>query len=367
MDKWATAVDDDSYQFDKLLPYYKQSVQLTPPDKNARLPNATAKYEPEAYDSTGGPLQLSFPDYPTPWSTWVRPGLEAIGINETDGFSMGSLMGAQYCPLSIRPSDKTRSTSESSFLATNKSATLVTFADTFVKKILFDKQKKATGVEVKRLLDTFTLKAKREVILSAGAFQSPQMLMVSGIGPADTLREHGIDVLADLPGVGQNMWDHPFTAANYRVNVLTVTKVAAELTYLAGQLLNDLVFKDGPFTNQAADYLAWEKLPDDVRSGFSQKVKDDLSQFPSDWPEIEVCIKGCSYSLDFVPSRTLWFAWDEKSVYEAQCFANSACCSIYQPQVISATCQTPSEINPKMDTSTQRSSARSSLPLLEET
>src|SRR5947208_557485 len=52
--------------------------------------------------------------------------------------------------------------------------------------------------------------AGREVLLSAGALGSPQLLMLSGIGPADQLRQHGIDVVADLPGVGANLQDHPY-------------------------------------------------------------------------------------------------------------------------------------------------------------
>ena len=52
----------------------------------------------------------------------------------------------------------------------------------------------------------YTLAAKREVVVCAGAFQSPQLLMVSGIGPSETLSRHGIPVIADRPGVGQNMW-----------------------------------------------------------------------------------------------------------------------------------------------------------------
>ncbi|MBC8831811.1 GMC family oxidoreductase N-terminal domain-containing protein, partial [Escherichia coli] len=53
-----------------------------------------------------------------------------------------------------------------------------------------------------------TVRARREVILSAGVFQSPQLLMLSGIGPADALRRHGISVVHDAPEIGQNLQDH---------------------------------------------------------------------------------------------------------------------------------------------------------------
>src|SRR5947209_8210533 len=52
------------------------------------------------------------------------------------------------------------------------------------------------------------VRARREVILSGGAINSPQLLMLSGVGPADDLRPHGIEIVADLPGVGQNLQDH---------------------------------------------------------------------------------------------------------------------------------------------------------------
>jgi choline dehydrogenase len=70
---------------------------------------------------------------------------------------------------------------------------------------MFDSDKKATGVEVDTGGLKYVLHAKTEVIVSAGSFQSPQLLMVSGVGPAESLRKHGIDVISDLLGVGQNM------------------------------------------------------------------------------------------------------------------------------------------------------------------
>ena len=67
---------------------------------------------------------------------------------------------------------------------------------------------RATGVEYSQRGNTSTVRARREVILAAGAFNTPQLLMLSGIGPADHLREHEVDPVIDLPGVGANLQDH---------------------------------------------------------------------------------------------------------------------------------------------------------------
>ena len=62
------------------------------------------------------------------------------------------------------------------------------------------------------------MRAKREVILSAGAFNSPQMLLLSGIGPAKELKEHGIKVVQDLPGVGRNLQEHAAVRPVFEAN-----------------------------------------------------------------------------------------------------------------------------------------------------
>lgn len=136
--------------------------------------------------------------------------------------------------------------------------------------------------------DLVVISASEEVIISAGAFQSPQLLMVSGIGPIAHLEEHGIDVIADRPGVGQNMWDHPFFAPSYRVRVTTFTKFATDLMYAAGQIAKMLLNKKGVVTNPIADFLAWEKIPRFLSEEFSEETKSKLANFPSDWPEAEV-------------------------------------------------------------------------------
>ncbi|GAB1204290.1 hypothetical protein APSETT445_002940 [Aspergillus pseudonomiae] len=295
MEQWATAVNDSSYTFDQVLPYYKKSVRFTPPNTKIRFANATTGFDAAAYESQGGPLEVSYANYAMPFSTWMSRGMEAIGINQTQEFNLGSLMGAQYCASTISPQNELRSSSQSAFLASIKTPSLTTYSNTLAKQVLFDKNKKATGVRVKGPLgNIFTLSAKKEVIISAGAFQSPQLLMVSGIGPKDILDQHNIEVLANRPGVGQNMWDHPFFAPSYRVTVDTFTKIATNLLNLVKDFLNSSIMKSGPLTNPVADYLAWEKIPDSLRTKFTSQTLKDLATFTSDWPEAEY-ISGAGY------------------------------------------------------------------------
>jgi choline dehydrogenase len=97
--------------------------------------------------------------------------------------------------------------SEASFLREALASTnLVVYTHTMAKRIPFDSNKTATGVIVEVGGVQFQINATREVVLSAGAFQSPQMLMVSGIGQREILDRYDIPVIADRPGVGQNMW-----------------------------------------------------------------------------------------------------------------------------------------------------------------
>ena len=86
--------------------------------------------------------------------------------------------------------------------------------DTSVHRILIENGR-ANGVVAESGGEVFELAAE-EVILCAGAYASPQLLMLSGIGPASHLHEHGIETVVDLPGVGENLRDHPQTQLTWR-------------------------------------------------------------------------------------------------------------------------------------------------------
>ncbi|TVY75998.1 Dehydrogenase patE [Lachnellula suecica] len=297
---WATAVQDSSYSFSNFLPFYEKSVHFTPPGPD-RAPNATALYNAGAFSATGGPLQVSYANMAQSFSSYVQGGLNAIGIPTIQDFNSGSLLGCQYCSTTIDPSGETRDSSQTSFLdeaATEGLTNLKVFTLTMAKQIIFDSNKKATGVIVESNAVSYTLGVGKEVIVSAGAFQSPQLLMVSGIGPAAQLAQYGIPVVADRPGVGQNMQDHIFFGPAYRVDLTTFTKLANDPVYLAAELVVYSANQTGPLTNPVADFLGWEKVPASMRPALGAQALANLSRYPADWPEIEY-LSGAGYVGDW--------------------------------------------------------------------
>jgi choline dehydrogenase len=159
-----------------------------------------------AYHGANGPLAVSdvagrgeLPD------AFVRAAGE-IGIPPTDDFNGASQEGAGYLQLTTR--NGRRCSAAVGYLNPAKSrSNLRIETGAHVTAITFEGQR-ATGVRFIQNGAQQSVTAAREVLLSAGALQSPQMLQLSGIGPAALLAEHGIRTIADLPGVGENLQDH---------------------------------------------------------------------------------------------------------------------------------------------------------------
>ncbi|MEA3132708.1 MAG: choline dehydrogenase [Gammaproteobacteria bacterium] len=118
-----------------------------------------------------------------------------------------------------------------------------------VTKILIENGK-AVGIEYQRGGATIEARADREVILSGGAFNSPQLLMLSGIGPADELRSHGIDVRVDLPGVGRNLSEHARVPIEFatRGDISFLNELRADR--VARSVLRWVVMGSGAFATQ---------------------------------------------------------------------------------------------------------------------
>lgn len=285
---WADAVDDQSYSFENFLPYFKKSVNFTGPDMSLRFANSTPEYDIGSIEdgTHQGPLSLTFPHYAQAFGTWATEGLKQIGIPIIDGFLSGKLIGQSYAMFTMDPDTMHRESSETSFLQDSLGNPAYTvYPLTMAKKIMFEGNT-ATGVAVETEGFEYVLSARKEVISAGGVIGSPQLLMVSGVGPQDVLSSLNIPVVADRPGVGQGMQDHVFFGVSYRVNAPTASSFqdpafAAE----QAQLYNDDAA--GMYTSPGADVLGWEKIPESLRTDWSNETQSDLAAYPADWPEVE--------------------------------------------------------------------------------
>ncbi|KAL9579654.1 MAG: hypothetical protein Q9212_004981 [Teloschistes hypoglaucus] len=286
---WADKTADDSYTFQTLLPYFQRSCAFTPPNETKRqTPNATVRYDPRAFSAAGGPLHVSYSNWVDPALTWLQRAFAAIGLPVSDvGFNSGSLINrTAWIPSTIDPLTGERSSSQTSFLEqalTNSN--IVVYTQAQATKILF-RSVVANGVSVTTNGVPYTISANKEVILSAGVFHSPQLLMVSGIGPRATLEKFSIPVLSDLAGVGQNLWDQLLFGVSRPIDVPTQVQYLTEPALAAKAA--DMFFSNasGPLSSLNG-MIAFEKIPQPLRANFTRAALESLEQFPPDWPEVE--------------------------------------------------------------------------------
>ncbi|KAG8526149.1 uncharacterized protein KY384_000142 [Bacidia gigantensis] len=288
---WAEEVGDPSYTFENLLPYFEKSLNFTPPKNEKRGLNATPDYDDTFLGAGGNPLTSH--SLATPFHS------HRGSSKPTKGFTSGSLLGSAYNVATINSTTGLRESSETAFLQPTKGrSNLVVYTHTLAKKVVFE-GKTAVGIQVaggNQTSDTITLSAKKEVILSAGVFQSPQLLMVSGVGPKAILDQFDIPIIADRPGVGQNMWDHVLFGPSYSVNLITDSSLG-QTSYLDAAMKEFAATQSGILSNPGSDFLAWEKLPPSSRSSLPASALSDLSQFPDDWPELEYLAIGAYFGL----------------------------------------------------------------------
>ena len=163
-----------------------------------------------AWHAAGGPLTVQEPPWRTPLAAaFVAAGVE-MGYRNMDG-NGASQTGFMLAQGTLRRG--ARCSSAKAFLRPVRHRPNLHIAlNTRVLKVLIDGAKRAVGVRLRRQGKVYTVRATREVILSAGAINSPQLLMLSGVGPSAHLQDLGIPLVADLP-VGHNLQDHYGTGA----------------------------------------------------------------------------------------------------------------------------------------------------------
>jgi choline dehydrogenase-like flavoprotein len=155
----------------------------------------------------GGELDVQKPRSFNPITHAIIAAAQQAGHQRNDDFAGEKQAG--FGPYDLNQRRGTRLSSARAFLnPVLKRPNLTVMSETMARRILFDRGR-AAGIEIEQGGARRTLTARREVVLCGGAINSPQLLMLSGIGPAGHLREKGIEVLHDLPGVGAHLQDHP--------------------------------------------------------------------------------------------------------------------------------------------------------------
>ena len=229
-DSWA-AMDMPQWGFQSLLPYFKKLEDASlVSDRN------------DSSRGFSGPIRLSYGPQRESMKAFIESA-GAAGLSENHGFNGKSQIGAGFYELTI--ADGKRSGSFRYLDAARGRPNLTILPNRLVQNIIVE-GKRAQGVRVSHGSQTESIYADREVLLSAGSIGSPQIMMLSGIGPADLLGSTGIEVLHDLPEVGANLQDHLDCTIRFEASHPTTLTPYLKLWRGAIAGARYLTFGDGP-------------------------------------------------------------------------------------------------------------------------
>ncbi|MDQ0464813.1 choline dehydrogenase [Caulobacter ginsengisoli] len=217
------------------------------------------------FHATGGPLNVSDVTTTHEVSDAVVEACVEAGIPRNPDVNGADQEGVCYYQLTVKNGQRCSAAVAYLHPAMGR-ANLRVETRALTGKVLFE-GKRAVGVEFTQGGVTRTAKAAREVILCGGAINSPQLLQLSGIGPAALLKQHGIEVLVDAPGVGENLQDHYVMSVTYRLKAGTVS--VNELTKgprFLGEAMKYLFQRKGLLTLSAAHIAAFCKSRPDLSS-----------------------------------------------------------------------------------------------------
>ena len=283
-DHWAQ-LGNRGWSWDEVLPVFKR----------------TEDYEHGADELHGAGGELRVEERRVSWEildAW-RDAAEECGIPKIREFNRGDNFGNAYFQVTQRRGVRWSGTK--AFLRpVLHRPNLKVLTQAHVQRIRIDSRdgvKRATGLDVRvGQGETQFVDARREVIVAAGAIGSPQILQLSGIGSGSLLQQHGIQVVHDLPGVGENLHDHLQIRTVYKVrNTVTLNQRANSLLGKAAMGLEYLLFKTGPLTmppsqlgafarsdpSQPSANIEWHVQPLSL-----DKFGDPLHPFPAITPSV---------------------------------------------------------------------------------
>jgi len=190
-DRWRQH-GNNGWGFDDVLPYFKKAENQ---QRGA-----------DDFHGSGGPLPVSDLGHPDPLSAAFITAAAETGLPVNPDFNGVLQEGAGFFQTTTRHGR--RASAAVAYLRPAKGRNnLRVETSALAQRIVFD-GRRADAVEYRQAGTLKTARARKEILVSGGAFNSPQLLQLSGVGPADLLRKHGIDVVLDAPGVGHDLQDH---------------------------------------------------------------------------------------------------------------------------------------------------------------
>ncbi len=247
-DHWAQ-LGNRGWSWDEVLPVFKRSEDY--------------QHGADEFHGAGGELRVE--ERRVNWEildAW-REAAEQCGIPKIDEFNRGDNFGNAYFHMNQKRGVRW-SASKAFLRPVMRRPNLTVLTDAHVQRLIVDAATNAKRAKALTVLlgnrDLRTITANREIILAAGTIGSPQILQLSGIGPGELLHAHGIDVVHDLPGVGENLHDHLQVRSIYKVaNTVTLNQRANSLIGKAAMALEYLLMKTGPLTMPPSQLGAFAK------------------------------------------------------------------------------------------------------------
>jgi choline dehydrogenase len=262
------------WSFSDVLPYFRRAEDQE-------------RGEDELH-GVGGPLSVRDVSEGHPLCDAFIDACEEAGLPRTEDFNGPSQEGAGYFQLTTRKGRRW-STARGYLAPARKRGNLAVVSNALTTRILFE-GRRAVGVEYRRDGATHTARANAEVVISGGAFNSPQLLQLSGVGPADLLQQHGIEVIADMKGVGADLQDHYQARFNYRCTErITMNDMMGSMAGRVAAGLRYALFRKG-FLTIGAGYAGGffktdPSLPTpDVQFHFILFSADAVGQKLHPWP-----------------------------------------------------------------------------------
>ena len=282
-DQWAALTGDEEWRWDHCLSdfkahedHYKLDSALRPSD-GRQSPISSRFSELHGH---GGEWRVEKQRLRWDVLDAFAAAAQEAGIPATDDFNRGTNEGVGYFEVNQKAGWRWN-TAKAFLRPALQRPNLTVWTGAQVRRLLIERGDaglRCTGVELVRGGQALTLRAAREVVLSAGSIGSPQILQLSGIGPAELLRQHGVPMMAELPGVGANLQDH--------LQIRSVYKIAG------GKTLNQLASTLWGKGLIGLEY-AWR------RSGPMSMAPSQLGAFTRsspafEWPNIEYHVQPLS-------------------------------------------------------------------------